>query len=54
MDDDELECRLAAGTDLATAFAAVQKPKPTKPKNRWLFDLGLLIGLAIGLLWLLH
>lgn len=48
----ELEMHLAAGTDLATALTAVQEDRPAKPMNRRWFDLGLVAGLALFLLYL--
>ena len=51
----ELECHLGAGTDAATALAAVDRsPAPNKPGRRsagW--QMGLLIGVAIGILAML-
>jgi hypothetical protein len=49
----ELECHLAAGTDVATAMAAVdQPPAPTPGRNRVAGQLGLLVGLVLGLMYL--
>ena len=54
MTDDqlaELECHLAAGTDVATALAAVDRPPaPNKPGRRSVgWQIGLLIGVSIGI-----
>lgn len=47
----ELEMHLAAGTDIPTAFAAVQRDQPRRrsPINRW----AVLFGVILALLWML-
>ena len=56
MDEDqlaELEMHLAAGTGISTALAAVQRDAtPQVKQSRW-FYMGLALGFAIALLWLL-
>jgi hypothetical protein len=51
----ELECHLAAETDVATALAAVDRPPvPNKPGRRSFgWRVGLLIGVAIGIVAML-
>jgi hypothetical protein len=55
MDDDqlaELECHLAAGTDLPTALAALGDDQPPQSGRSIWFQVGLFVGLILFVLWL--
>lgn len=49
---DSLEAMIAAEIPLDAAIPAAERSSPSDSANRFWFDMGLVIGVAITLLWL--